>query len=269
MRYALAILLLMTEAVGATQVSPWLPNDKEIELRCATTYQTYSKVQAASTEFSGDSNDFFLDLSVAGSPFYPITAEAELALAKTENRGYGIGDVKLTGRLLLMNDIVGDLFSLMGGVTFIYAPDATVNDPGTPHHGNIELEGHLSIGKELAEGKVWNHRMWALVGGGYAFENSPWLRYQGQYEYNICDRHQVHLFGKGRYGFGDKDFDPTKPFKGYQKIDYHFVDTGFAYLYLIDYVGSIKGAFSYRAWTRNGPKDACIFTIEFLYPLGL
>ncbi len=270
MRRAALLLSLLPFVLSATELAPWLGNDKEIELRVATGYQTYSRLEVGGSKVSVNSDDFFLNLSGAISPSYPWSAELELNLIKTPRNDYGVEALKATGRYLWMNDLTGAPVSLATGMTIGYSPDDAVNDFSIPHHGNCELEAHIAIGKEHAHSrKDWEQRYWALLGVGYGFSDSPWIHYHAQFEQNIRQQHQVHLFLAGRYGFGSKDIDPTKPFKGYANIDHHHVDTGFAYQYTIDYIGALKGSFAYRIHTHNGPEEAAIFLLTFLFPFGL
>ena len=220
-------------------------------------------------DVSRSENDGFVNLSLAISPGPRLSSEVELAAAHTGTRDIEFEHLCLTGRYLVWNDIVGDLVSLTTGVTITVSPTNAVEDLSVFHSDNVDLEGHIAIGKEHSKGSLWLWRYWSAVGLGWGFQDSAWLRFTGASEYNLDGVHQFRLLGEGLIGLGSNDLDLTIPFKGYGPIDHRSADLAFRYTYVIEYIGTISAEVKHRVYAKNYPKNATHAVLTFLYTFGL
>ena len=271
MRKSLAFIIaciFLASTANATQLEPWFGNVLEFEFRSTYTFQSYSDVDTISENLSVDSNDHFLNLSLALTPTYDFNVEGELLLAHTDYQTFGIAHGRLTGRYLWWNDVVGDPVSVVTGLSVTVPSGTSRRDLSTPYHGDVELEVHAAMGKECSEGRYWTKRGWGLLALGVANKGSPWVRGAFFLEKNSRNDHFWKLFTEGRWGLGHEALDLSEPFYSYGDIDHRSVDVGVGYGWRIRYWGILYCQYSYRVYACSYPERTHLFSLMLLYPFG-
>lgn len=249
----------------ATQQLPWLPELGEFEWRESLSQQSSSYA----------SQELFLDSSLATSLF-DFGFEVE-ALAAHTRRQKGIDDFKATLRYRWLDDIEGEAVSLTSGVSLSQCFRRSLHNPSVFHHGYLETELFLSVGKEFNEGCYdlldyevsCSSRLWAVVAGGVAVDRgSPWARFNVSYEKQVWQKHLLRVFMTGLYGCGGEGFH-LDDFKGYGPIAHRSLELGVRYGRLIDCLGEISIEYSNRLYARHCLKHVSQFTLQLTYPFGL
>lgn len=254
----------------STQLLPWFGNAYELEARISVAYQTYKDIDSGHQLVRYASDDFFLHGSLSSVWGYEAdwAAEIEATLADTRHHHFNLDNIRLTGRYLLADDVAGDNFSIVAGVTAIQAIAISVNDISSFHHGKLEGECHLSFGRETACGDRCGSRWWILAAIGTADVGSPWLRGMATLEWRLSDNKEIALFAHWLEGFGSHELDPDN-FHGYGNIRHRSLDIGWRYTYEIDCFGSLYVEYVNRPYARNFPAHANIVKLNLFVPFGL
>lgn len=268
-RHFLAILLALPVFMHGTDLMPWLSRDYEIQLRPTFQYASYRKIESPHRDIHHSGNPRFYTVS-GGISRYDLSGEVEATLANSHPRQNPACDnFRVTARYRLLNDVGGnDPISLVTGLTLTQAFKHSVRDPSSFHHGKGEAELHLSIGREKPCEQFWLSRWWGVLGFGCADQGSPWVRLDFDWERNWWDVHQVRLYAHTLWGLGHHDFNSIKTFHGYGPIGHQSVDLGIRYSYLLC-SGMLSIEYAYRVYSQNFPSHVNLFTISFLYPIGL
>ena len=266
--------------MSATECLPWLGNYYEFEFRSNLRYQTYAWVDTGSRHDKYLSNDIFLNLSLTNAlPDPAIGAEFEVVGAKTRKQGRGSsralsGDVdqlKLTGRYLWLDDVAGDSFSLVSGLSYIQAFKSSLRDVSSFHHGLYNGECFISFGRESpgqSFRSLWGSRWWGLFALGIAEQGSPWLRFDLAYDNRFGENHEINLFLHSLWGFGGKRLH-IHHFHGYGPIKHQSIDVGMRYTYELEYFGNATLEYSYRVYANQFPAYVHQVVAQLLYTFGL
>lgn len=250
-------MLALSGLAGATEREPWLGNLYELEFRLQGGYQW-------------DPSENILVKSSLGATIAPDWAvEAEVAVAKTERHCCNFGHGKLATRYRILDDILGDCYSLVVGGGLLAAPSSAVDDIHLGYRGEFESNLFASFGQEWASEEEWEYRWWALVGGGLANRGSPWVEAEARWERRWCERHRGTLFSSGLFGFGSRRIEWIDPFKGYGPIQYRMVDIGVRYTYEISYWGELFIEYAYQVYSRSYLTGLHRASIGLFYPFGL
>lgn len=254
---------------SATEYTPWLGNFYEFELRSSFYYQGYAWLASGSHHTKYSSNDVFLNLSLSNArPNPAVGAEFEVTEARTRRQRGEIDQLKLTGRYLWQDDVRGDLYSLITGLSYIQAFKNSLRDVSSFHHGLYNAEFFVSLGKEMAEECLWGSRWWGMFAIGIAEQGSPWLRFRLNYDKRWCEKHELGLFLHSLWGLGGKRLHLSY-FEGYGPIKHQSIDLGLRYTYVLEYDGHASLEYAYRVYANNFPAYAHHVLAQFLYPFGL
>jgi len=210
----------------------------------------------------------FYDNSLALRFAESFSLELEAMAARSRKQSGCIDHLKATGRFMMMNDIIGDLFSLILGGSFIQSFVPSLHDPSSFHHGRSECECFISIGKEAASGTEWVQRGWAFGGIGFAERGVPWVRGEVAYEFKTGEQFQWRLFMTGLKGMGQKSLR-LHDFNGYGSINHASADLGLRLLYEIPFFGNVSLEYARRIYARNFPCRVNQFLIRLFYLNGL
>lgn len=265
----LAHSFLVSSHVIATEFSPWLGKDYEVETRAECLYQSYRFVDCNHGRCQLRSNDFFYNFSASfcGSDY---SAELETTFANTHQQRPACDNIRLTGRYRLFNDITDEeAFTVTPGITLIQAFNHSVDDISSFHHGKLEGELHLAIGKEIPMQQFWRSHTWVVVGIGCADQGSPWVRGNFYYERNWWDRHQVRWSLHTLWGLGHNNLETVKHFRGYGSIRHQSIDLGVRYNYLFDCGVTFGLQYARRLYARNFPEQVNLVTANIFYPFGI
>lgn len=278
-RQWLASLILLPAYIIATDFSPWMTRDFEIEARATALYQTYPRVTTPEGALHHRGDDRFYTLSAESTvsciPIFDQTlcgfnVEFETTIADTHHQHPCIDNFRLTARYLLLDDVMDeDPVTLVVGATMTQAFKHSLHDISSFHHGQIEGELHFTIGKEEPFMEYWLTRKWAVFGVGMGDIGSVWLRGDAVWERNWLEQHQVRLFMHSLWGLGGDNISLIKSFRGYGPISHHSVDLGARYTYIFCNYATFSFEYSRRVYARNFPEQANLYLISYVYPFGL
>ncbi len=260
------LLSCLCSIVHATEFAPWFDQDLVLNTRATYLYQNFRKVQIPHHDWKYPSNDSFLNLS-SNLSFDFLCAELEVLAAATRRRSFGVDCLRLTGRYRLLNDSVGDPFSVTTGVTLTQAFTLSLKDISSFHHGKIEGLAHVAIGKELPCEDRWYKRWWGMAGIGSADVGSPWLQGELHWEQNFCNIQRYDLFVRTLWGLGHRNIC-RHDFDGYGPIRHQSVDIGFSYSYTFDWNGTATIGYCRRVYARNFPWNANQVFLSYYIPIG-
>ena len=267
-KIALALCLMFLTSLSATELAPWYPRDLELQPKAEFAYQTYSTLNTPHGNKHHCADNYFLNLSLSGA-YDLYAAEIEINFADTSHRVFTLSDVRLTGRYQIYDDVIGDPFSLVAGVTIIQDLRLARQDVNCFYHGGIEAEFTLAAGKEVVCGPFWYSRVWGVFGFGIADMGSPWLRFDAHWDHNWCDASELSLFMYTLWGLGGEGLSLNTPFRGYGPIHHQSVDLGIKYSKTF-YCGDIASiGYAFRPYALNCPRFVSTFFISYLYPFGL
>jgi len=251
----------------ATEYEPWLGHIYEFEWRPSLIYQSYSPF--SSQRKRAPSRDLFLDISLCNSlPNPPIGLEIQTTQAWTKKQQGDLDQLKVTGRYVVQDDIIGDPLSLTIGCSYIQAFAKSLKDISSFHHGLYEQELFLSIGRETPDETLWNSRWWGVFAAGIAEQGSPWLRFQLNYHQRHEEKHEIRGFFDSLWGLGKKKLG-LSDFHGYGAVQHQSIDIGLRYTYLLKFYGSASLEYSYRIYARHFPAHAHHLLAQILYSFGL
>ncbi len=263
---AFTIFLFSTLQVNiySTELKPWTDTDLMFYPQVDYRYQHYDKIHSSAGSKHRVANDSFLRAGVYGS-YATLSAEAEFTFANTKKRDLGFDNLTLTGRYQLMNDIMGDPYSIIAGISYIAAPTCAVHDMSTFYHGNNEAVFHMSIGRERPCLETWLTRWWAVGLFGIADQGKPWWEAIAAWERNFSDKYFFRVFIKGLIGLGKHSlhFDD---FDGYGGVRHRSIDLGARLT-----KATCRGNFWYaeltqRVYACNFPSAATQFKISYIFP---
>lgn len=260
--------VLFCRVLCATELLPWYGQDLEIETRAISQMQAYRLVSEGHRTIPHSGCDLFFEVS-AGTSFNDLAAELEVIASDSRYRHFGMDCLKLTGRYRWLNDVVADPVSLVTGISISQVFKPGLRNLSSFHHGGIEGEFHLSVGKEHSFGQYWISRYWGVVGVGVADMGYPWIRANVAWEHNYCEQHRLRLFVNSLWGLGYKSLH-VHEFHGYGSIGHQLVDIGIRYGRSFErsaWVISLEYAF--RAYAMNCPKEVNSVYLSVEYPFGL
>ena len=257
------ICFLLPVLLFGTERTCWYERDLQPIIGGTYLIEEFSRIE--STKRSTIAH--FFTLSVLGS-YDDYAIEFETTAACGTHRSFGLDGMKLTGRIRWLNDIVGDSVSLVTGLTASYATHQARHDLAAFHHGGIDGEGFVTVGREWSKGAIWYRRLWgvAAVGGGDL--GSPWIRAQIHYEKNFCFGKEGELFAESLVGFGKRRFDLQK-FYSWGPIAHRSLDIGGKFSWRTDFCGIFSCGYTRRIWAQNYPEQANIGWLKWEYFFGI
>lgn len=257
-------IVFLPFSIFGIELMPWFEKNLEIHPRVTYLFQTYDKVD--DNKHSSDDHYVNLSLSVAYDRW---NGELEVTAGHTHENCFGLDNIRLTGRYLWLNDVVGDYISLVPGITITKAFKPFRRDFSSFHHGGIEVEGHVAFGQETSCFEFWSSRWWGVVAIGVADVGSPWIRGDLAWEKNWWDLHWIRFFLNSLWGLGSDNLKRTSKFRGYGSIMHQSIDVGAKYFYQINCSGILSVGYAYRVHAKNFPSYAHQVILSFMYPFGL
>jgi len=255
--------------LAAFEESPWLDFPYEFHFRSSIEGSYYSSIndgQKVSCYTHSFNEQLNLNLGVV--TLSQIDLQLEMEAFKTKATTGSLESLGAQCRYQLLDDIQGDPISLTFGASFRFVPDHALNDPYTPYHELLNLEGTVCIGKEFDQVFNWVKRTFLLLGAGMANTGSPWARFNSLFEMH----RQHHVFGaflQGYFGFGSTHHVNVNHFHGYAKIAHQSIDVGLLYRYLFDIWGTLSIELSYRPYAQSFPSNFSKIEIRYNLPFSL
>jgi len=262
------LLLCLPVFLQATEIAPWFGEFLELEARVSARYQQFDRVNSGKHSFSYPSNDLFTNFSLSLSPYPDWDAEIETLFANTRHRNYGFDSAKVTGRYLLMDDIIGDPVSLTAGLSLILPIYSALHDIGSFHHGMVEFEAHAAVGQEVPYLSQWLIRHYGFFACGIATQGAPWLRASYYLERNFCNALAAKVYLESLFGLGKRRVH-RENFRGYGAIAHRSIDAGIELSYTFDYWGELSLGYAYRFYSRNFPRNANFVRLSYYLPFTL
>lgn len=262
-------LICIPATLAATEFAPWFGRSLEIEWRSTALFQFFNSIATPVKPTHYKSFAQFYTGSLSSS-FDRIAIEMEMTCAATHHRSFGLDNMRVTGRYLFLNDVVGDEVSATVGATLSAAMRKAVYDLSSFHHSAFEAEGHLAVGKELSCSSFWVQRGWGLLALGTGTRGRPWVRADLAFERNYWDFQEWQLFAHSLWGLGDRNIHLRREFKGYGLIKHRSVDLGIRYTRMIGHIGG-RASFEYarRVYALNFPKNCNSYLFRLTYPFGI
>lgn len=266
----LTVVCMAVGLVSATETLPWFGNIMEFEFRTTYSYEHYAHVTECDAFGDYSSNDQLLNLSLALSPVSQWNGEVELLVAHTRAQGFQVAHLRATGRYLWLDDVVGDPISLTTGLSLTVPVKTSQQDISLGYHGDVEVEGHVAIGREITCCDTWLARAWVVGFAGIANIGSPWAGGEFAVEGNLCDTHRFRAFARGRCGFGDECLDVTQdPFQSYARIGHRNVDVGARYTYVMCCGSQLSVEYFQRIYSHNYPDNVHAIGVCYFWPFSL
>ena len=262
-------LLFLLPPLFAFRVDPYFTDLGEFHLSTSYTYRTYPVIEGIKEGASYHSGDRLGKMALRVM-FWPNWEGAvDLDLAKTTHLGFGVERTGIQVRRLLLDDIVGDPFSLAVGGQLFFVPTGRLQDPSTPYHARENIEIGISAGKEIDRFDRFRFRLFAFCGVGRGRCGSPWFRLKKAIGGKIGNAQRWGLFGEGLFGTGDEQrIDPDR-FRGYGNIAHRSVDLGVEYGYLFGTWGSLHVKYAYRVYVHAFPGRASLLQCEYRLPFSV
>lgn len=193
------------------------------------------------------------------------TLEVEASFSKTRQLSFSSEYFAQTFRYLLKDDVAGDCYSAAAGATYRQVSRQHLLDIAQIHHGQNELDFHISFGKEFAPCYDWIFRSYMATVLSIADHGSAWFTLRGGMDFHLDPCSVVELSAKWQQGFGK---DPLLPlsFSGYGSLDYHFVDLQAKYLFCFCEMDAgiwLRG----RCVAKNAPQDLFALGLEFVFTI--
>lgn len=261
---SLFFLLTFPFSLFSTELEPWFGDIYQVEARTFLSAQNFEIPHRSACK--EDAWAFFWNLSLGGFNCEYSSLEIESLTAQTSVRNFYWDCIRFTGRYFLWDDVAGDPFSLSTGLTLTLASHAALYDFNAFHHGQLEGEWHVAVGKEIPFYDEWEFRFWGIVGLGMAGRGYPWMHL----ELNAAGKwfmHEGKIFCRSLYGFGSKKLLNHCHFHGYSDIRHRSIDLGVRYDYQIDFNGSLGFEVFYRIYQQNFPGKGFGITLSYYYPL--
>lgn len=263
------LLLLQPFFLLSTELAPWFGRYLELYPQLTYRYQNYNKIQSPLGDLPYRSKDHIVTGSISSS-LGDYALELEGRAAATHAHSFYFDSFRLTGRYVLMNDVLGAPLSAVLGVMLSQVFTKGLEDPSLFHHGEVEGEIFLSLGKECAPKAFWVSRKWALIGVGSGDHGSPWLHGLLVYEKSSCQLRRFKLYLEALGGFGKENLVTTTNFQGYGPIAHRSLDLGLsAEKSFISSLTTFKLEGIYRLWAYNYPKNTFNVIFSIIYPFGL
>jgi hypothetical protein len=260
-RFVGACFLFLSTQLTATEYLPWVGPTLEFEWRDHLRYQHYRFKKRTS-------DDLFLNISLSNA-YQDLGVELEITAANTNRQPGHLDQLKITGRKVLLDDILEDPVSLTAGCSLIQAFRSSLCDRSSFHHGYNEAELFVSTGKELTFSENWESRLWGIAGLGVAIDRgSPWIHLEGAYEQRWHEKHECRIGLYSLYGLGHQKLR-LHHFHGYGPVKHRSVDIQLRYTYLIDFFGNASIEFSQRLYAHHFPAYARSVTLQLMYSFGL
>ncbi len=269
LRWLCVVVCCYTSYGFCAEMMPWFGDRQELEFRCSYRYQNYSRVNSDAETDKYSSDDSILQASLSTACIAYCSLEVELEGARTTHHSIFPNSVGLMLRCLWWDDIVGDPFSVTTGLGVFYHSRNALRDLSMPFHGDVEVEGHVSIGKEYTQGRYWVTRWWMMGRYGLGNKGLPWVGGSFTFECNSVDQHQGGIFVDCLHGLGDRKLVVGDAHRGYGSINHQSVDGGIRYRYVFTNDSMVTIQYTRRIHARSMPKDVDMFTIAYYLPFSV
>jgi len=253
--------------LNALETKPWLGTVYEWQWKGQFTYDRYRKVNNASVQLSHPSNDKFYVMDLSFTPSATLDFEAEVEFADTPRQSFGLQSYALQGRYLWLDDISGDAYSLVTGLSLREASRRSLHDVSCPYHSDWNFELTTAAGKEWSKEGWWTARVYGLAGLGIANHGAPWIRSLFVIEANRQNRNRLMAALEGYLGLGSKEHPNVDHFDGWANFNHQSIDLAVGYAYHMPIWGTLGVRYAYRLFAHTFPQNVNFLTLFYHLPL--
>lgn len=256
--------IFFVSIVFGLEEQPWFGNVYEFNFLGKYSYAYFNKVNGARTQLNETIHNhlLYLDLQFPFSSQWSV--DADFRLATTTNNPFHFSSTAWQLRYLWLDDIVGDIFSLATSLNFRITTPKGLKELISYYHGDVDLEGNISIGKEFAPKPNLLVRFWIFGAVGIANKGSPWIRGDAALESIYDDNHKWAIFFESLSGYGRREHINPNDFKGYASIRHEALDLGLRYGYKFGYWGTLGIEYKRVLFARCSPRNINYFTLSYL-----
>lgn len=265
---ALSLTALQVAAFGIDQ-QPWVGDVYEFRADTGFSYSYFNKVQGAKSQPSNPSNNYLVFGGFGFTPSEDIDVDLDVEMARTPRQNFSFRSGAMQARYRFLNDIAGDLVSVVAGFNMRGVGSKSVKDISSPYASYLNFELTAAVGKEHSFESTWTIRGFALAALGIAVHGYPWMRVFGSFEGNYHDTHRGCVFTEGYFGCGGKDHVNVDHFHGWGGVQHDSIDVGVAYKYKFNLWGILSLAYSCRVFAHNYPEYEQRATIRYEIPFSL
>ncbi len=260
------ILLLLTSSLIATESKPWFSPPWELQGQLSYAFEHVHTIDTPNGNFTNTSYNSTVRGSLGVTPWPYWNVEVELLMSRARDIPFSYETFKGTIRYQWFDDITGNPVALATGITLSFPENRYQYNLSFVYPGDVNIELHATIGKELPCGRRWWMRGWALGGVGVANRGNGWLHGLAALEINPRF-FELGIFTEALYGLGPNDIIP-ETFTGYGAIGYRNVDVG-GYLKTSSLFGTMTYTGWYNIYAHNYPLDSWGFSINLFIPFSL
>jgi len=255
--------------LSATEYNPWFSPLWEFQGHFSSLYNRVKTIQSPKASLAAPSNNYSFHSSLGVTPWPYWNTEIELYLSRTSDIPFSYEAAIGTVRYQWLDDIRGDPFALVTGVTLSFPGNRYFHNFNYAYHAEVNAEFHVTAGKEWTCDTDWWMRMWALGGYGIANQGNGWMHGIAALEFQpSC--FQYGIFSEARYGFGSNDIIAgQQPFEGYALIDYRTIDVGGFICYQLGCLGTLSILGWYNAYAHNFVEHDWGSAARLLIPFSL
>lgn len=263
------LFFLLTPSLFANQyLNPWFSPLWEFESEVGYCYTQGKQVQSPLGDFDAPSRNHSIHMGLGLTPWPYWNGFVELHLTRTSQIPFSYEAALATVRYQWFDDIQGDLFTLVTGITLSLPSSRYLRSFYYPYHGEINGELFATLGKEWMRGYDWWMRSWILGGWGIANRGQGWFHTYAALEF------QAHPFEWGMFtealvGLGSQDLIPATPFKGYASIAHRSLDLGGFLRTQLGYVGTLSLIGWFNAYAHNFVLHEWNIELTFEIPFSL
>jgi hypothetical protein len=262
------LVVLFPTLAFTLEVEPWGGNVYQFHFLSQYSYSRFTKVNHAVDPLTHPfhANTLYFDLEFAPSSSWDL--DMDVRFSESSKEKFSFRTTAIQARYIILDDIVGDMISLMTGLHLRYVSPQSLRDISDPYHGAFEGEVSLSLGREWASNEDYFIRVFGFGCFGQSISGAPWFREIFGLEGKIHHEHKVALFLEALQGFGGHHEIDINHFHGYGQIHERFVDATFRYGYQFGVYGTLRLEYSRRFFARICPSQTNTFTVAYLLPFS-
>ncbi len=262
-------LLLLSSIGYATDLSPWFPPPLEIQSHANVLYEKVDRIQSPLGDFLAPSQNASFHTSLSASPLPFWCLEGEIYLTHAQDIAFAFEAAYFTLRYAWTDDIIGDPFTLVTGITAAFPNKRFLRQFSFDYHGTLNTEVHVTVGKEWSCQEEWLLRAWALAGLGVANRGNPWFHWITSLECRSSACTSLGIYADATHGFGSQNLSAHRPFKGYAAVGHQAIDLGGYARYCMKYFGTWTLAGWYNVWSVNFPIHYWGATLSLCLPFSI
>lgn len=261
-------VMTWSTSLFALEEQPWFGNVYEFNFLSKYTYAYFSSVDKGVPALKDTihNNLFYFDLEFPFASQWSIDVDAHFADISHSPFHFSSSAVQV--RYLWLDDIVGDAISFATGVSLRLTSPKGLEELISYYHGDVDVEGNVSIGREFEPKETLRFRLWAFGAIGLANKGSPWLRGKASLDWNNNDCNKGSIFLESISGYGRHHHVDIHDFHGYASIRHKGVALGAKYGHRFGRWGTLGFEYKRLLFAECSPKNVNYFSLSYLLPFS-